>query len=432
MKTSKFQIVVLSIFVIFIIAGVIGFATYKGSKEDQKLPPITVWGTFPRDRFDQYVSGVNNRLTNQVSVKYVELKQEAFLNEFIGALARGTGPDAILVPADMLLSTQDKLTAIPFSIYPAQSFYQQFIDEARVYVNKDGILGLPFSVDPLVMYWNRDRFNETGVALPPRYWDEFKELNKKMTVRSESGTVTKSAIAMGDFGNVTNARELLGSIMMQAGNPVTSLDQYGIISSAIKPAGETSPVPAVTFFTQFVDPSNENYSWNRSWPESKTAFVSGKLATYFGFSSELFSLRDRNPNLSYDVAPLPQFRTGGRAATYGRMFAFSLVKQSKQTNAAFQIIYTLVDPQFLESLTNDSYLPSVSRSLIARGSKDAYIQAFNEQALIARSWLDADPNASRRIFGEMIQAITTGSKSVYEALNDASLQYDDVLRKAQQ
>lgn len=430
MKTSKFQITVLIVFIIFIIAGVAGFATYKGSQGENQLPPVTIWGTFPKEQFDQYVSKVNNGLTQQMSIKYTEYKPENFLSSFVAALARGAGPDVILVSSDMLLPAQDKLVAVPYSVFPQRSFMNQFIDEARVYLSTDGILGIPFSVDPMVMYWNRDLFNTAGIAVPPKYWDEFKSLNQKLTVKDENGTVSRSAAAMGDFSNVANAREILGSIILQSGNPVTAVNSSGLLTSALKPTGSTSPVPAFTFFTQFVDPGSENYSWNRSWPDSRTAFISGKLATYFGFASELFALRNKNPNLNYDVSPLPQFRSGGVAATYGRMHAFSITRQSRVANAAFQMISTLTHPQFLANLSADMYLPSVSRDIIAAGTNDPYIAIFNQAALISKTWRDTSPVESNKIFASITQAITTGRKSVYQALTEGSDAYDAVLRNA--
>lgn len=430
MKTTKFQVITLIIFIVFIIAGVVMFATYKGSQSEQSLPPVTMWGTFPKDKFDQYVLKVNNALPQQFNIRYEQVSAQSFLNRFVSALAKGAGPDAILVEADIILPLQDKLTPIPYDLYPQRAFIDQFIDEAQVYFGSAGLIGIPFSVDPLVMYWNKDSFNAAGIPLPPKYWDELRVVNKKLTAKDDNGTVTRSGAAMGDFSNVTNARELLGSLILQSGNPVTGPSERGGLKSLLKSTGERSPTAAVTFFTQFVDPSDENYSWNHSWPDSKTAFVSGKLATYFGMASELFALRNKNPNLNFDVSPIPQYRTGGVAATYGKIYGFSIVKQSQVSNAAYQMIYTLTSPQFLSEISNVMYLPSVSRAVIAAGSKDPYISRFNEAALISRTWRDADSSVSSKIFGSMVQAITTGRKSVAEALDDASEEYDAALQQA--
>lgn len=430
MKITKFQVIVLIIFLGFIVAGVTMFATYKGGGGSQPLPQVTVWGTFPKDKFDKYVAKVNESLSQQITVRYTEHTPTEFLGNFIAALARGTGPDAILVSADMLLPSQDKLTVIPYDVYPQRTFIDSFIDEARVYLSSDGILGVPFIVDPLVMYWNRDIFNVSGVAEPPKYWDQFADLNKKMTKKDGNGNLIRSAIALGEFSNIVNAREILGTLILQNGNPVTSYDRNGFITSTLRPNHPMSPVPAVTFFTQFADPNSDNYSWNKSFSDSKTSFISGKLATYFGFASEVFNIRDKNPNLNYDISSIPQVRNGNYTSTYGKLYGFSIVKQSRLQGAMMQIIYTLTGANNISNIASDMYLPSVSRSVVARGSRDPYITVFNEQALISKTWLDSDPSESRSVFSNMIQAITSGQRSIYQAVNDAGEAHDVALKRA--
>lgn len=431
MKITKFQIIVLVLFVIFTIAGVATFATYRGKAQENTLPPITIWGTFPKATFDQYIGKVNNTLASPITVTYVQESQATFLSNFIAALARGRGPDAILVPADVLLPTEDKLAPIPYSVLPSRTFLNTFVDEARVYLGKEGVMGVPFSIDPMVMYWNRDLYNSSGVAVPPKYWDEFTALAPKLTKKDDNGNILQAQIAMGDFSNTDYARELLGTLMLQVGNPITQLNSNNYVESTLKAsngAGDTTP--ALKYFTQFVDPASDSYSWNRSWPNSKTAFLSGKLTTYFGLASELYKLRQRNPNLNFDVSPIPQFRTGGVAATYARMYGFSIVKASANANAAYQIISILTAPSNLVTISNDLYLPSVSRAIIASGSNDPYIAIFNDSALISRAWRDSDPNESWQIFSDMIQAVTSGQKPIYQAVGDASNDYNNALRRA--
>ena len=433
MKISKFQIIILAIFVIFTVAGVIAFAAYKGSSGSSSLPSITVWGTFPKSAFDQYVSQINQTQAQSLAIQYVQESPATFHNDFIAALARGQGPDALLIPVDLLLPEEDKLTLIPYSALP-NSLTSTYIYASSIYLTQNGILGIPFAIDPLVMYWNRDTFNSAGIAKPPAYWDEFTGLNKGLTVKSQNGTVTRSAVAMGDFTNVDNAREILGTLLLQVGNPVTVSANGSIVSALSSSANQASPIPAISFFTRSVDPSNTDYSWNRSWPDSKSAFLSGTLATYFGFTSEISDIRGKNPNLNFDVAPLPQMRSGGQIADYARLYGFSIVRSSHYASAVFQDISTLVAPQYLAGFSSPTslYLPSVNLSIIQSGSTDPYITTFNRAALIARTWLDVNPTISTNILGSMISAVTSGQKSADQAVNDAGAQYDAALQQAMQ
>src|SRR5882724_10844203 len=110
MKLSRFQLIVLGICVIGIIAGVTAFATFKNNSSSTQIPAVTVWGTFPKGSFDQYVLKLNATAAQPVTVNYIEKPEDSFLSDFVSALARGTGPDAVLIPADMLLPAEDKLS----------------------------------------------------------------------------------------------------------------------------------------------------------------------------------------------------------------------------------------------------------------------------------------------------------------------------------
>lgn len=430
MKISKFQLIALALCIVFLIAGVIAFATFKGSGSKNQIPAVTIWGTISKATFDQYVNQVNLSSPLPISATYVQKDLSAFLPEFVSALARGTGPDIILIPADMLLPAEDKLAAIPYATMPQRTFMNTYIDESSVYLGSNGILGLPLLVDPLVMYWNRDLYNTAGVALPPRHWDEFGALNQKLTVKDGNGTITKSTVAMGDFSNVANAREILATLFLQVGNPITAIASDGGLSSTLKISAKADPTPALNFFTSFVDPGSTNYSWNRSWPNSKTAFLSGNLATYLGLASELADIRAKNPNLNFDAAALPQASKGGVTATYGRLYGLSIVRTSPNVNAAYSVISILTDPAYLPILSKLTYLPSVSRSVIAAGFTDPYLTLFDQAALISRTWLDVGPDQSGQIFSNMIQSLTSGKKSTYQAIQDAGNQYDVALRGA--
>ena len=178
------------------------------------MPSITVWGTFPADTFNQYVSKVNSTLQNGIVVRYVQEDPSTFSQDLTTAVVRGTAPDAILDnPSDMILPQEDKLTLIPYSALPQRTFMDSYIQEASMYLTANGVLALPFTVDPLWSWRTefRDTFSAAGIAKPPTTWDQVSALVPQLTAKDSNGNIRKSAVAMGTFANVDNARELLGS-----------------------------------------------------------------------------------------------------------------------------------------------------------------------------------------------------------------------------
>ena len=299
-----------------------------------------------------------------------------------------------------------------------------------MYISPQGLYALPFIVDPLVMYWNRDMFDSAGIATYPTYWEDFSALGKKLNIKDQNGNIRKSVVALGQFNNIDNAREILGTILMQTGNPVTAVTSKGSIMSTLSSnfVNGKDAQTAVKFYSHFIDPADQDYSWNRNFPSSSASFLSGSLATYFGFASELLGLKARNQNLNFDVAFMPQAKNGVKA-TYGRMYGFSIVKSSQNINSAYQIISELTSAQYLGLISSSMYLPSVRRDIIGAGSDDPNITMFNQAALVAKSWPDVDSISSNQILSGMVESFTNGQKNLTQAIKDASGQYDVLLLK---
>ncbi len=419
--TSKFQIIVLALFIISILAGVALFATYKGSNKDDALPSITIWGTFPEDTFTTLIQQVNANRANSILIDYVEISAQSFDKTFIEALARGQGPDAILIRQDMLLRHFDKVTPIPFESLSLRDFKNTYIPQAELYIVPKGTLALPFSIDPLVMYWNRDIFTNAGIATYPVYWDEFSALAKKINQKDTNSNIRRSVIALGEYSNVSHAREILSTLIFQAGNPITRIGSDGLESTLGEGSfsGTALTTKALNFYTQFSNPALPEYSWNRSLPLSKNWFLSGSLATYIGFASEIFDLRSKNSNLNFDVAPLPQARQGSNRITYGSMYGLSIVRSTPNPSVVYTILKAITSPEALNVLNKASYLPPVRRDMLVGDSTDPYQSIFYDSALISRGWFDMNISKTNGIFQNLVESVTSGRSDVYSAIQTA-------------
>ncbi|MEK7184797.1 MAG: extracellular solute-binding protein [Patescibacteria group bacterium] len=423
---SKFQAIVIGIFILCIVAGVIAFATYKGGSSSTSLPAITIWGTFPKNTFLAYVNKININRNEPLKVDYVFIPENVFDKVFIEALARGQGPDAILITQDLVYKHEDKIIPIPYTTLSERDYRSTFIQQGELYLLPElGSLALPFIIDPLIMYWNRDVFTNAGIAVFPKYWDEFSAIGERINQKDANSNIRKSVLAMGEFSNITNAREILGALFLQAGNTVTyrQADDLSIVSS-IGGTNKNSSILATEFFTRFSDPRNPDYSWNRSLSNSKSSFLSGNLATYIGFASEIFDIRQKNPNIDFDIAQLPQARGSKNRVTYGSLYGFSIVRSSGNPGGVYSVLDLLLASDSLSEFVNISYLPPVKREMISRGSKDPYLSIFYDSALISKGWLDTNIYESTRIFKNMTESISSGRKTIEDAIQDASDEYD--------
>jgi len=430
-ELSTFQIAVLGIFVFAAVAGLVVFATFRGGGRDSgEIGKVLIWGTIERDVMDSLILELREGQDGFSEVSYVEKDQRTFDSEFVNALAAGTGPDLVLIGQDTILLHADKLLLTPFDSYSERLFKDTFIEEGELYLFPGGVLGLPFLIDPLVMYWNRDIFSTKGIASPPVYWDELFVLAPRVTQRDQSSNIVQSLIALGEYRNVVHAKEIISTLFMQAGTPITARNERGELEVVLdEQFGFSSPPAeaALRFYTEFSNPIKSVYSWNRALPDSRQSFLAGDLAIYLGFSGELALLRRSNPNLNFDLAPIPQSRDADRKITFGRMQAFAIPRTSSDPASAFLAATIFTRSDIAARAATLAGLPPVRRDLLAGAPSDAAGSVFYDAALAARAWLDPEPSTTHGIFQRMIESTLSGRARLFEAVQTANRELRNVL-----
>lgn len=418
---STFKIVLTSIFAVSIVVGIILFALSKGSSNSQSAN-LLVWGTISPEAFDMAYKNSSIKSDKQIQITYVKKDPVTFDADFVESLAIGTGPDIVILRDDYIYKNNNKLFIIPYTNYGGRAFKDNFIEGGEVFLSPSGVVALPFLVDPLVMYWNRDLFSNNSISAPPKYWDEILSLVAKITVKDSGGSILKSIIALGEWGNITSAKEIISMLLLQAGTPITSRTTSGL-QSVLNSTFNYPIAPsqsAVNFYTQFSNPTSPSYTWNRSLPSSFNMFLSGNLGLYIGFASEILSIQQKNPNLNFDVTAVPQIRDTTKKTIFGHMYALAIVKQSRQIGGAYLALNALTEAGAVRALEGLTNLPPVRRDLLSSTPSEAFRTTFYNSALISRSWIDPDPRLSSNTFRDMIESVTSGRKRLSQALSDAS------------
>jgi len=418
---SPFQIIALVASGIIIIVGVLMFALSRNQSSSQ-AGSVTVWGTIEEAAFGELVKYLADVKKIEQTVDYRYIEPARFDTTFTEAMAEGSGPDVVLITDNRLIRHEQKLLQIQYEFFPERLYKDTFIEAGEIFTDENGIFAFPFLVDPLVMYWNRSLFTESGTSQAPRFWDELLTLAPALTKKDSSLTISQSAIAMGDYQNINHAKELLTTLLFQAGNPVvlrnrkdSTGDLYSIIFSEKLGFSVAPAQAAVTFYTQFADPSRSVYSWNRSMPDSIDAFIAGEVAMYFGFASEFATIRQKNPNLNFDVAVIPQSRSG-RQATYGRVLALAIPRNTPNIERAYGLIQNMTARDSVAIISDILFLPPVRRDLLSGVPGNAYMQTFHNSALLSKTLYDFNDAETNTIFQRLIETVVAGRLSVSEAV----------------
>lgn len=428
-KMSTFQIIIFGVLIVSILGGVLIFANQKSSNQERAVP-ITMWGSVSEELVSAYQNAINDTKDDAIEIVYTEFPEETFESELIEALASGTAPDTAILSDEMILRHENKLFLLNYEFYPQLQFQDAFIQAGEVLLREEGILGFPLTIDPLVMYWNRTILNNEGISEAPEFWDEFLTMVPQVVRRDSASNISRAGIAMGEFTNINNAKELLISMMQQIGNNVVIRDtESGKYKSILDQRNGLKFNPAETalnFFTQFSNPTKNVYSWNRALPNSQDMFLSGDLAFYFGFASEREGLIEKNPNLNFSVAPLPQSRTSQTKSAVGKMNFVSILNQSQNITAALNTLIEITLPENITILSTLNGLPPVRREVLSEVPSLAYQEIFNRSALITETFLDPDSKATDKILQSMVESVVVGRVGASDAVSRAAAELSDL------
>lgn len=432
-KLSAFQVILLAVFGALAVAGVLIFAFAVGGVSSTSLGSVTIWGTVDSTAFNAVLRQAADENTDLGQVTYVQKDSDTYQAELTDALASGRGPDLFIITQEYAVKDAGKIAEIPFNSLSQSQFENAFIGASNPFITQTGILAIPLAADPLVLYWNKDMLSSAGYSQPPAYWDELYAMTEKLTKRSESGSITQSGVAFGEFQNVNHAKNILAMLIMQAGGTITAYDNAGHLRTALVSKTNTTSNPtesAVRFYTTFADPSKDYYSWNRSLPNAQQSFAAGDLALYIGYASEVGAIARMNPNLNFTLAPMPQIRGTSRTLDAARVYGFAASRSGKNPAAAITAAYLLSAATNAEAFATALGIPSARRDLLNQQKSD-HAELFRKMAIASYAWVDPDPVQTASIFRGMIENITSGSMSLSEAISRADQQLGTFLDQLQ-
>ncbi len=446
----------LALIVIFAVLAAFIVLRPKGlSKEEleQAKKPITLtyWRVFDGDDAIRGIISAYQKKHPNVAIQYRRLRFEEYETELVNALAEDRGPDIFSIHNTWIGKYEPKIEPAPDTRKIAsftetssgfqkkvdvklnevaapslREFQEQFIDVVasdvvRTINGRPAIIGLPYFVDALALFYNKDLFNNAGLGAPPRSWTEFTNMvsEGRLTVRDPNTRELKiSGAALGGAGNIQRSADILVTLMMQNGAQMSSAagPVFDQIPDYIKDTSVHPSINALMFYTDFASPTSELYTWDEKFSDSFEAFTQGLAAMMFGYSYHLDQLRTLNPRIRYGVVPIPQLNPE-LPATAANYWVEVVSKKSANKNYAWDFLFFAatgaekvkdangnevfqynIEP-YLEAMKK----PTALRGLIEKQKKDDTLYPFASQLLMAKSWFRGkNPNVMERAIVDMI------------------------------
>ncbi len=425
MSLSRKQIITLGVIglgVLILLLVLIGFL--PGRRGGDRVS-LEFWGIDDEDVWGPTIKSFR-RVYPEVSINYTEVEPDSYESELVNALAAGQGPDVFMFKSTWLPKHQNKLYPAPTSKISVDTVSGLFPQVVRAdFVSDDRVYALPVSVDTLALVFNRDIFDQKGVALPPKTWSDFESAVGKIRV-FEGGNLTLAGASIGDASkNIPNAPDILSLLFLQRGAPIvdSGFDRVGLT--------DESAEEAAAFYLKFADPKSSAYTWNNNFNSSIEAFAKERVAMILAYADELSEIKERNPFIDLAVSRTPQFNLAepiNFAKYWGLAVSSTSAVEARAAAWDFVIFATTDETSAINYLEATSRPPAL-RFLINQYLNDSNLGVFAGQALTAKSWSQPDENEVKLIFDKMIEDVLSGRLDLSKALGRAEVELNTLLRK---
>jgi multiple sugar transport system substrate-binding protein len=354
---------------------------------------------------------------------------ETYWDKLQTTLAAGTPPDVFAMDAplypdyqsrDVLLNLQPFIDRDKFDL---SDYYEVSL---QCYQTSDGYYGLPRDIQPSVMYYNKDMFDEAGVPYPDETWtwETLVENGKKLTKDKDGdGTIDQYAL----WADVWDMELLWASLIWQNEGEIVSPDYTKTLLAEEGALGawqfihdmmlKDKIMPTPNVVEQFGDPF-----------ESGNAAMTPAGHWVVPFYS--------NVDFAWDVAPLPKGKT---QASIVNSVGFVVAKDSQHPEEAWAFLKHLVGEPGQKKVTALGLGVPALKSV---ATSDAYLKqptaAINHQLFLdTMAYAKVKPcfrgyDEWSTLIGDGMATIWLGEAELQPTLEELAPQADQILAEANQ
>lgn len=375
------RLITIVVFLLLALALFFGVKYVLGLVGGAKEVTISYWGLWENDAIIRPVISAFEAANPKIKVEYIKQSPKQYRERLQSAINRGEGPDVFRFHNTWIPMLKTELALVPKTVMTPAEFTSSFYPIASAsLVAGSSIFGIPLEIEGLGLYYNQDLFAAAGAKVPVT-WEDVLNVTPKLAVKS-GDTITTAAIALGTWGNVEHASDILATMMLQNGT--------NLVTPTGKEAEET-----LVFYKKFATPTDPVYTWNDSLDNSIYAFAIGKVAMIIAPSWRVFDIKQINPSLRFAIAPIPQLP--GSTVNWASFWVEGVSSKSKYPDQAWAFMKYLTSKEGATKLyTEESKLrlfgePYARVELASTVSEDPYAGAYVKQAQNAKTF----PLASR-------------------------------------
>lgn len=407
-------ILFLLLLVILVGAGGLIYKVVGGLLFKNQPVTLTYWGLWEDEQILRPVLDEYKKIHPNIEIVYSRQSHKQYRERLQAAINRGEGPDIFRFHNTWVPMLSAELAPADKTGYTAAEFGQTFYPVAvKDLVVGGKVYGVPLMIDGLGLYYNEDLLRAAGVT-PPSSWEDFRKSALTLTVKDQSGQIVTAGTALGTANNVEHFSDIVTLMFLQNG------------ASPKNPTSKEAQ-EALSFYRLFAEKPNN--VWDGTMDNSITAFATGKVAMIFAPSWQAFTIKQTNPNLKFQIIPVPQLP--GTTITWASYWVEGVSSKSKHQSEAWEFLKFLSSKDSLVTMYTEAakdksrmFGEPYSRIDLAQTVvNDPLVGTYVRQAPTAQSFFLSSRTYDNGINDRMIKYLEDAVNSLDKGVSiDAALQ----------
>lgn len=392
-------------------------------QSDQKV--VTYFARATPDQLKIWNKVVDEFMKQNPDIKVIieNVNYDAYWDKLLTMCAAGTPPDVVFMESTRLASFVDKNALIPVDSFINQDkdiklsdFYTKALKSYQI---KDHLYGLPNDVAVIALFYNKDLFDQEGVAYPTDdwTWEDMLRMAKKFT-RDKDGDGHIDQFGLATYPWKAAVLQNGGKLVDDPENPTRSM------------LGQPKAREALQFCVDLI------YKHKAHPP----AIRKNAQASYEMFMAQTAAMSCeghwmvpmfRNAKFRWDVVTLPRKVNRG-CENYGS--CFSIPKGSRNVEAAWRLIKFFAGHEGQQILVSDGFSTPALKSIAA---SEYFLSGLpdNDQAFI-KMVEESHPSVKtvnviqiEGIYLHELDLMWLGKIKVDEAVRNADKRVNQVLKE---
>jgi sn-glycerol 3-phosphate transport system substrate-binding protein len=353
------------------------------------------------------------------------------IGKALAAAKAGAPPQtAILLSADVY-SLIDAEAILPWDDFVASdedrawmgAFFSALMQNSRT---GGKTWSIPFQRSTIVLYWNKEAFKEAGLDpnRAPATWAEQLEFARRLTRRDATGRVTRWGIQVPSTGY---PYWLFQGFTTQ--NDVLLMNGSGTQTYFDKPA----VVEALQYWVDLAHKHKVMPAGLVDWATTPRDFLERRTAMMWTTTGNLTNVKN-NASFDFGVAMLPAGKKRGSPTGGGNFFMFRQTSAAQRA-AVVKFVKWMTSAERAAQWSIDTGYVAVRRDAWTTPLMKQHVGGF-PAAAVARDQLryavaELSTHDNQRVIKALddnLQAALTGVKTPAQAMNDAQLDADRILK----